>query len=131
MEVTYTIARLARASGVHVETIRYYQRRKLIPQPTKPVGSIRRYTEADVQRLRFIRRAQAIGFTLKETQSLLKLWPIGSCQATRKVAAAKIRLVEAKIAELTELRNELSVLVMRCDENTDETHCPIIERLTH
>jgi len=65
MEVTYTIARLARASGVHVETIRYYQRRKLIPQPTKPVGSIRRYTEADVQRLRFIRRAQAIGFTLK------------------------------------------------------------------
>jgi MerR family transcriptional regulator, mercuric resistance operon regulatory protein len=131
MEGRYTIARLARAAGVHVETIRYYQRRKLIPLPGKPTGSIRRYTEEDAQRLRFIRKAQAMGFTLRETQSLLKLWPIGSCQVTRKLAAAKIRLVEAKIGELTALRNELSLLVTRCDTNTDEAHCPIIERLTH
>ena len=69
----YTIARLAAAAEVHVETIRYYQRLKLVPEPLRPLGGIRRYTEADADRLRFIKRAQAMGFTLAEIVSLLIL----------------------------------------------------------
>jgi MerR family mercuric resistance operon transcriptional regulator len=64
MSQSYTIGRLAAAAGVHVETIRYYQRSKLVPEPARPAGGVRRYTESDAERLRFIKRAQMMGFTL-------------------------------------------------------------------
>jgi MerR family mercuric resistance operon transcriptional regulator len=126
---SYTIARLAQAAGVHVETIRYYQRLKLVPEPPRPAGGIRRYSEADAERLRFIKHAQGMGFTLAETASLLTLQARRSCHATRELAATKLRLVETRLRELRKLRRELAHLVAECDANTQDANCPVIQRL--
>jgi MerR family mercuric resistance operon transcriptional regulator len=126
----YTIARLAAAAGVHVETIRYYQRLKLLAEPAKPAGGVRRYTDADVERVRFIKRAQAMGFALAEITSLLSLKAQCSCRATRELAVAKLHLVDARIRELRDLRRDLARLIADCDVNTQDTECPIIQRLT-
>lgn len=125
----YTIARLATAAGVHVETVRYYQRRGLVPEPARPAGGIRRYGQADADRLRFIRRAQTMGFSLTEIGSLLELKTRGSCRATRALAAAKLEDVNARMRELRRLRTELAELVARCDTNERDASCPIIDRL--
>jgi MerR family transcriptional regulator, mercuric resistance operon regulatory protein len=125
----YTIARLAAAAGVHVETIRYYQRLRLMPEPSRPLGGIRRHTESDADRLRFIKRAQAMGFTLAEVGSLLTLQDRRSCHATRELAASKLRLVDARIRELRGLRKELAGLIADCDANTQDAKCPVIQRL--
>ena len=129
MSAPYTISGLAAAVGVHVETIRYYQRLKLVPEPPRPVGSIRRYTEADADRLRFIKRAQAMGFTLAEIPGLLSFQARHSCRATRELTAAKLHLVDARIRELRNLRKELAGLIADCDANTQDTQCPVIQRL--
>jgi MerR family transcriptional regulator, mercuric resistance operon regulatory protein len=129
MPESYTIARLAAAAGVHVETIRYYQRRRLVPEPPRPAGGVRRYTEADAERLRFIKRAQAMGFTLTEIANLLRLRTRRSCRATRDLAAAKLQIVDERIRELRQLRQELAHLITDCDANADQTACPVIERL--
>jgi MerR family mercuric resistance operon transcriptional regulator len=127
----YTIARLAAAAGVHVETIRYYQRLKLVPEPLRPLGGIRRYTEADADRLRFIKRAQVMGFTLAEIVSLLTLQRRRrSCRATRDLAAVKLGLVDARIRELRHLRSELAGLIAACDANVEDRACPVMQRLT-
>jgi MerR family transcriptional regulator, mercuric resistance operon regulatory protein len=130
MSRTYTIARLAAEAGVHIETIRYYQRLKLAPEPPRPVGGIRRYGEADADRLRFIKRAQAMGFTLEEIRSLITLQARRSCRATRDLAATKLRIVDARIRELRHLRKELAGLIADCDANIEDTTCPVIQRLT-
>lgn len=129
MPQSYTIARLAAAAGVHVETIRYYQRRKLVPEPMRPIGGVRRYTEGDAERLRFIKRAQTMGFTLAEVESLLKLRARRSCRATRAVAATKLEIVDDRIRELRQLRKELATLIASCDANAEDSTCPVIERL--
>jgi MerR family mercuric resistance operon transcriptional regulator len=100
-----------------------------VPEPSRPVGGIRRYTEADADRLRFIKRAQAMGFTLAEIASLLSLQARRSCQATRELAATKLRLIDARIGELHDLREELAGLIADCDANTQDTQCPVIQRL--
>ena len=130
MPQSYTIARLAAAAGVHIETIRYYQRRGLVAEPPRPVGGVRRYTEADAERLRFIKGAQAMGFTLAEVSNLLQLRARRSCRATRELAATKLQIVDSRIRELQQLRKELANLIADCDANADETACPVIERLT-
>lgn len=129
MSRTYTIARLAAAAGVHVETIRYYQRLRLAAEPPRPAGRIRRYGEADADRLRFIKRAQAMGFTLEEIRSLITLQARRSCRATRDLAATKLRMVDSRIRELRHLRKELAGLIAECDANTQDTNCPVIQRL--
>jgi len=131
MPQSYTIAGLAQAAGVHVETIRYFQRRKLVPTPALPLGGIRRYREADVEHLRFIKRAKAMGFTLHEIESLLALRARRSCTATRELAVAKLRVVDDRIRELRHLRRELADLITDCEANPDEASCPVIERLAH
>src|SRR5579864_5732974 len=120
MSQPYTIGRLAEAAGVHIETIRYYQRLRLVSQPPRPLGGIRRYSEADAERLRFIKRAQAMGFTLFEVEGLLKLQARQSCRATRQLAATKLHLVDVRIRELRNLRKELAGLIAACDANTQE-----------
>lgn len=125
----YTIAELAAAAGVHVETVRYYQRLKLVPEPPRPIGSIRRYAEADAERLRFIKRAQAMGFTLTEVTSLIAIQARRSCRATRELAATKLRLVDVRIRELRALRKELACLIADCDANKQGKKCPVLERL--
>ena len=129
MPQSYTIARLAAAAGVHIETVRYYQRRRLVPEPQRPLAGVRRYTEADAERLRYIKRAQAMGFTLKEIESLLNLRTRRSCRATRELAATKLHLIDARIRELRQLRKELAGLVADCDANAQDSTCPTIERL--
>jgi MerR family mercuric resistance operon transcriptional regulator len=126
----YTIAGVAAAAGVHVETVRYYQRLKLVPEPLRPFGGIRRYTEADADRLRFIKRAQAMGFTLAEVERLLNLQTRRSCRATRELAAAKLSLVDTRIRELRHLRKELAGLIADCDANSENGACPVMQRLT-
>jgi MerR family transcriptional regulator, mercuric resistance operon regulatory protein len=130
MPQSYTIARLAEAAGVHVETIRYYQRLGLIPEPPRPAGGIRRYTEGDAERLRFIKRAQAMGFTLAEIPNLMRLRTRLSCRATRELAATKLQIVDSRIRELRHLRKELAELIAACDANAEGMKCPVIERLT-
>ena len=125
----YTIGRLAAAAGVPVETIRYYQRRKLVPEPPRPVGSVRRYTEEYAERLRFIKQAKLMGFTLAEITSLLTLQARRSCRVARNLAATKLRVIDARIRELSELRRELAELIAECDTNTEDAKCPLIKRL--
>lgn len=128
---SFTIAGLANAAAVNIETVRYYQRRGLMPEPARPPGGVRRYVSADAERLRFIKRAQAMGFTLEEIRSLLRLRTQRSCRATRELAVTKLRLVDANIGELRQLRDELARLVAACDANAEESCCPVIERLAH
>jgi MerR family transcriptional regulator, mercuric resistance operon regulatory protein len=95
-------------------------------------GSSRRsrtHSEADADRLRFIKRAQAMGFTLIEVGSLLNLQARCSCYATRELAATKLRPVDARIRELRDLRKELAGLTADCDANTQDAKCPVIQRL--
>ncbi|MGH8495755.1 MAG: MerR family transcriptional regulator [Gammaproteobacteria bacterium] len=129
MPHSYTIGALAAAAGVHIETIRYYQRRGLIPEPPRPIGSVRRYSDEDAERLRFIKRAQTVGFTLAEIQTLLSLRADTSCHATRELAAAKLRFVDTRIRELRHLRRELAGWIAACDANSEDTTCPVINRL--
>lgn len=125
-----TIGALAAAAGVHVETVRYYQRRGLVPQPLRPRGGVRRYSRDDAERLRFIKRAQTMGFTLAEIDNLIQLRTRRSCRATRELAAAKLRLIEMRLRELRRLRAEVARLVADCDANTEDARCPMIDRLT-
>jgi MerR family transcriptional regulator, mercuric resistance operon regulatory protein len=84
-----------------------------------------------VDQLRFIKRAQTMGFTLEEIRGLLELRTQDACHATRALAVSKLRLIDANIRELRRLRNELAQLVAACDANAGESHCPVMERLTH
>ena len=129
MEPSLTIGQLAAEAGVNVETIRYYQRRKLFPSPKRSQGSTRRYGGAELVRLRFIKCAQRLGFTLREIDDLLELLEPMSCTKTRKIAADKLKQVDVRIRELQDLREEFTGLLAACDANADESHCPIIERL--
>lgn len=125
-----TIGALAVAAGVHVETVRYYQRRGLVTQPPRPQGGVRRYGEADAERLRFIKRAQAMGFTLAEVDNLMTLRKRRSCRATRELAVAKLGIIDARLRELRQLRADIAQLIAGCDANTEDAQCPVIERLT-
>jgi MerR family mercuric resistance operon transcriptional regulator len=127
-EAKLTIGHVARAAGVHIETVRYYQRRGLVSLPPKRARGFRYYTPDIASRVRFIRRAQALGMSLKEVQRLLKLDAKGACKENRSLAVAKLALVEQKISDLTKLRDVLNGLVAACDEPHGSS-CPIIERL--
>ena len=124
-----TIGQLAAEVGVNVETIRYYQRRNLFPSPKRLPGRTRRYGGDAVMRLRFIKCAQRLGFTLREVDDLLELLEPMSCSKTRKIAAEKLQQVDERIRELQNLRKEFTQLLAACDANADESRCPIIERL--
>jgi len=98
-----TIGVLAKRGGVNVETIRYYQRRGLLREPAKPSGGFRRYSQDCVKRVRFIKRAQSLGFTLEEVLGLLSLDEKKACLETRSVAVHKLELIEQKIAGLSKI----------------------------
>lgn len=127
---TMTIGELAEHAGVHPETVRYYQRLRLVPVPARPAGSIRRYGADTVQRLRFIKRAQELGFSLDEVRLLLKLSVGEHCAETRTLAERKKRLVEKKIADLRGIQAALDKLVRACAAGGVGRGCPIIETLT-
>ena len=129
MSLDLTIGGVARKAGVNVETIRYYQRLKLLEEPLRPPGGVRRYSEATVARVRFIRRAQELGFALAEIRRLLRLGDPQSCGAARALAAEKLALVESRVADLERLRGVLRELIGRCDRARGRVACPIIESL--
>jgi MerR family mercuric resistance operon transcriptional regulator len=122
-----TIGRLARAAGVNIETVRYYQRRGLLNTPRKPPGSARRYASDSLTRLRFIRRAQELGFTLREIAELLKLGD-GSCEQTRAIAERRLADIEARIRDLESMRGMLGKLIRTCRAG-NRPPCPIIASL--
>ena len=124
-----SIGKLAQAAGVSVETIRYYQRRGLLDQPTKPLGGNRSYTSKHIKRVRFIKRTQALGFTLAEVNTLLALDSIGLCGDTRDMVLQKSALIDRKIAELTSLRDVLDGLAQQCGSEKPDSTCPIIDVL--
>ena len=128
MSDAFTIGQLARAAGVHVETVRYYQRRGLLREPPRPINGIRRYRRADADRIRFIKRAQHSGLALKEIRTLLGLSGRLACRATRHVAATKLEEIEARLRMLRRLRRELRAWVAACDANTRDA-CPALEKL--
>jgi len=119
-----TIGSLAAEAGVGVETVRFYQRRGLLAVPPR-AGGIRRYGKRDVDRLRFIRRAQAAGFTLAEIAELIALDAGEDRPRARQLAKARIVALDEKIAELKEARTSLARLAKECGEGRAGP-CPII-----
>lgn len=130
MSFSFSIGKLAQAAGVNVETIRYYQRRGLLVQPPRPLGGQRRYSADTVKCVRFIKRAQALGFTLDEVATLMTLDRAHACAPTRALAERHRELLERKIADLTALHTAISELIRQCDSRRGNTKCPIIETLT-
>jgi MerR family mercuric resistance operon transcriptional regulator len=120
-----TIGGLARAAGVGVETVRYYQRRGLLDEPARPHGEVRRYGEEDLKRLRFIRSAQAAGFTLAEIGELLDLSASDDRPRAFELAASRVAALDRKIADLQEVRAALAGLAKACASGR-EGPCPIL-----
>ncbi|WP_126312672.1 MerR family transcriptional regulator [Delftia acidovorans] len=110
MGTELTIGKLADAAGVNIETIRYYQRRGLLDEPPKPPGGHRRYAPEQAMRVRFIKRAQALGFTLDEVGALLTLDAVCACGETQALAVRKLGLIEQKMADLAAMQRVLGEL---------------------
>ena len=127
-----TIARAARAAGVGVETIRFYERRGLIAQPRKPANGFREYDADSVARIRIIRQAQELGFSLREIEELLSLRadPNADCAEVRAQATTKRDEVEQKIAHLERIRAALDMLIAACPGKGAVTACSILDALT-
>jgi MerR family transcriptional regulator, mercuric resistance operon regulatory protein len=123
-----TIGALARTAGIHLETVRFYQRRGLLAVPPRPPGvGARRYGDEALARLRFIARAQGIGFSLAEVKQLLQPEPV-PCQKASRLAREKLALVEQRIAELQRVRVALRALLVECGAG-GATPCPLIGSL--
>lgn len=124
------IGQLSDQTGVHFETIRYYQRLGLLPTPRRARGTVRRYGEDAVSRLRFIKRAQGLGFSLDEARLLLRLSTGEHCAETREFAEQKKALVDSKLADLRAIRAALDNLIRACGTGSKGRGCPIIEKLS-
>ncbi|MHB0991582.1 MAG: Hg(II)-responsive transcriptional regulator [Burkholderiales bacterium] len=124
-----TIGALARSAGVHIETIRFYQRKGLLPEPVKPYGSIRRYEAADVARVRFVKMAQGLGFSLDEIAELLHLEDGTHCNEASRMAERKLAQVREKLAHLQQMETTLSQLIRACHDQNHPDDCPLITTL--
>ena len=124
-----TIGQLATAAGVNVETVRYYQRRDLLAMPDRPAGGIGRYAPSALTRLRFIKRAQSLGFTLDDVQALLSLDDGQGCSAARQIGEQKLADVRQRLQALRVLEAALQELVSRCSASKRKVKCPLIEAL--
>lgn len=128
-EVNVTsISQVAKALSINVETVRFYERKGLITQPLKPSVGYRHYPETTINRIRFIKRAQQLGFTLDEISSLLSL-DDNSCQQAQALAEEKLTITKEKIADLKHLETALHDLLLQCHENDSDQHCPLIDSL--
>ena len=124
------IGTLAEETGVHVETIRYYQNLGLMPKPARSHGTVRRYGREAADRLLFIKRAQGLGFSLDEVKLLLGLAVGEHCAETKTLAQRKLELVEGKIEDLRGIQTALNKLVRACGSGKSGCGCPIIESLS-
>lgn len=125
----FTIAGLAKSADVHVETVRFYQRKGLLAEPVRPLGGIRRYGEVDTARIRFIKSAQKLGFSLDEISTLLTLEDGTQCQAASKIAQQKLIEVRTKLANLKRMEKTLEKLLGECKKGQGQVCCPLISSL--
>jgi MerR family mercuric resistance operon transcriptional regulator len=126
---TLTIGRLAETAGVHVETIRFYQRKGLMQEPDRPLGGIRHYTGTDLARVRFIKSAQRLGFSLEEIAELLRLEDGTHCDEARRLADHKLEDVRGKLVNLKRIETALCNLVSACHTRKKNVSCPLIASL--
>ena len=121
----------AKQSGVGFETIRYYERRGLLPKAQRSTGGYRLYSEQDVRRVKFIKRAQDLGFTLKEVTDLLTLRVSKTTTCSDVMARAQTKLddIDEKIKDLQEMKSALSSLLDQCSGKGPATECPILDSL--
>lgn len=124
-----SIGTLANAAGVNVETIRFYQRKSLMQEPDRPQGRIRHYGETDLARVRFIKSAQRLGFSLEEVAGLLKLEDGSHCTEARAQAEQKLADVRARLTDLRRMEAALQELVQRCRAARGKVCCPLIQAL--
>ena len=124
-----TIGAFARAAGVNVETIRFYQRKGLLPEPIKPYGRIRRYSHIDIARIQFVKSAQRLGFSLDEIVELLRLEDGTHCDEASHLAEHKLRDVREKLVDLKSMETALSGLVRACHARKGNVSCPLIASL--
>jgi len=127
---TMTIGRLAKEVGINIDTIRYYERNGLIPEPVRRASGYREYQAADLRRLRFILRAKDLGFTLAEIGELLSLSCDKDVRGVKRRAEQRLEQVEYKIKELQRVRRGLKTLVDACPGHGDLEHCPIVAALS-
>lgn len=129
---TLRIGQLAEAAGVAVETVRFYEQQGLLPKPKRSTGGYRLYPDSMLERLRFIRRAKELGFSLQEIKNLLRLQDHGGSHAkVKKISSAKLAEIDEKIRDLQSIRDVLSHLVKQCDGSSASLKsCPIIQSLT-
>lgn len=124
-----TIGAFAKAAEVNVETVRFYQRKGLLQQPDKPYGSIRRYGRPEVERLRFVKSAQRLGFSLDEIAELLRLDDGTHCAEASRLAERKLEDVRARLVDLTRMEGVLSALVQACHARRGKVSCPLVAAL--
>ena len=125
-----TIGRLAKAAQVGIETIRYYQRQELLPQPPPKHGAFRHYPISLVERIRFIKRAQELGFTLSEIGTLLKLADGADRRSIRKLAADRLAQIRSKLTDLHRMEAALEHALHDCEATGLTKPCPIIAACT-
>lgn len=124
------IGQLARQTQVPIDTIRYYERQQLLPEPPRSSGGYRRYAEDDIARLNFIRRAKSLGFTLEEIGELLAISAgHGDVAAVKEAASRKLVQVEQRVDELTRVRDALRLMVHACPGHGALSDCPIVSAL--
>jgi MerR family mercuric resistance operon transcriptional regulator len=125
------IGEVGKRAAVHIETLRYYERRGLIPKPQRNASNYRLYTEATVRRVVFVKRAQEVGFSLADIKELLALRaaPTARCADVRGRAAAKVRDIDDKLRALRRMRKALLVLVAQCSGQGPIIDCPILDSL--
>jgi len=128
-ESALTIGRLAVSAGVNIETIRYYQRIGLIIEPKKPAHGYRKYPLSLIAHIKFIKRAQRLGFSLTEIAELLTLGD-GHCQDIRIRAEKKRDKIKSQIKDLESLQQTLNQLIKTCASGKHKTKCPIVETLS-
>jgi MerR family transcriptional regulator, mercuric resistance operon regulatory protein len=124
-----TIGTFAKAAGVNVETIRFYQKKGLLVEPRRPYGKIRHYGEADVARVKFVKAAQRLGFSLDEVGQLLKLEDGTYCSEAAELATLRLADVRDRLANLTRMELVLAKLVGKCRAHHGNVSCPLIDSL--
>ena len=123
------IGKLAERAGVSIDTVRYYERSGLLSPQTRLASGYRRYSDVQVARLRFIRRAQELGFSLKDIRELLGLSKLRDVGRVKRAAERKLAEVEERLAALTRVRDGLATLVATCPGHGRAADCPILKAL--
>jgi MerR family copper efflux transcriptional regulator len=126
-----SIGKLAKLGGVRIDTVRYYERNGLLAPSARLASGYRRYGELELARLRFIRKAQMLGFSLKEIETLLNLSARRNVAQVKRAAQTKLEDVEARIADLQRVRDGLTLLIDACPGHGRASECPILRALSN